>query len=210
MIDQALLSELQLVLIEPPDGGATWPSGIWTRAEALDGLNGGVHALVADVKLVVTRTEIPVAALATTITLPADWVATVSCVWRDAATQQRTPLGPVDSFEADLSLPGWEAAPDLPLGYADLDRESLTLRLCPTPDADGVLELIYIVNPPAIDGSGVPLPVAEEFTGALKYNALGFLLRKVGRLLDEERARYCDRRYELASVAAQIILGGWS
>lgn len=211
MIDRDLLSELQLVLIEPPDGGDTWPSEIWTRVEVLDGLNGAIRTLCRDVHLDVARTEINVAALTTTILLPADWLATACLVWRDAATQVRTPLGPVDAFESDLALfAGWEQTPGLPLGYADLDQATLTIRLVPTPAEDGVVELLYVRVPPAVVGNGTALPVAEEFTSGVKYGTLSYLLRKVGRLLDTERADYCDRRYELAQTAAAVILGGWA
>jgi len=213
MTDRELLSELQYVLIEPPDGGDAWPSLIWTRDEVLDALNAGVRALIRDTHLVVTRVELPVAALATRIDLPADWLATAHLVWR-AADGTRTPLGPVDAFEGDLAVPGWETTPDLPLGYADLDGPTLTLRLVPTPEAPGTIELLYIAKPPevapVVGGPELALPLAPEFDSALKYSALGTLLRKVGRLLDDERARYAERRYELTQTAAAILLGGWA
>ena len=214
MTDRELLTDLQYALIEPPDGGDTFPSLIWTRDEVLDAVNGGARALARDTHLVVTRVELPVAALATTVPLPADWLATAHLVWRDAATSVRTPLGPVDAFEGDLAVPGWEVTTSLPLGYADLDGPTLTLRLVPTPDAAGTIELLYIAVPPevapAVAGSPLPLPLAPEFDSALKYAALGTLLRKVGRLLDDERARYAERRYELTQTAAALLLGGWS
>jgi len=214
MTDRELLTELQYVLIEPPDGGDSWPSLIWTRGEVLDAVNGGVRALVRDTHLVVTRVERAVAALQTIVDLPTDWLATAHLVWRDTATGIRTPLGPVDAFEGDLALPGWEATAGLPLGYADLDGPTLTLRLVPTPDAPGTIELLYIAAvpaiAPAIAGTAAPLPLAPEFDSALKYAALGTLLRKVGRLLDDERARYAERRYALTQTAATILLGGFA
>ena len=213
MTARELLSEVQYVLIEPPDGGDSWPSLIWTRDEVLDALNAGVRALVRTTHLVVTRVELPVAALALRINLPADWLATAHLVWR-AADGTRTPLGPVDAFESDLAVPGWETAPGLPLGYADLDGPSLTLRLVPTPDLAGVVELLYIATPPlvapAIGGPDGPLPLQPEFDSMLKYAALGTLLRKVGRLLDDERAHYAERRAELTAVAARLLLGGFA
>jgi hypothetical protein len=209
MTDRDLLSELQLVLIEPADGGDTWPSGIWTRDEALDALNAGVRALVRDTHLVIKRTELAVLAGATSIALPADWLATGYLVWR-SVTNARSPLGPVDGFEGDLALPGWEAHPGLPLGYADLDAATLTLRLVPTPAEAGIVELLYVARPDAVIGNDTNLPVADEFISAVKYSALATLLRKVGRLLDVERAEYCDRRYQLTQTAAAIILAGWS
>lgn len=209
MIDRDLLSELQFALIEPPDGGDTWPSLIWTRAEVLDAINAGVRSLAHEAHLVVSRTELPVLAGAVSIDLPTDWMATCYLVWR-ALDGVRSPLGPVDSFEGDLMLPSWETVPGTPLGYADLDRATLTLRLVPTPAANGTLELLYVIVPSLVDGTGLTLPLAEEFISGVKYSALGWLLRKVGRLLDQERADYCDRRYELAQTAAAIILGGWA
>jgi hypothetical protein len=211
MLDRDLLSELQLVLIEPPDGGDTWPSGIWTRAEVLDAVSGGVRAIVRDTHLLVTRVEVAVVAGAVSVALPVDWLATGYLVWR-SLTNVRSPLGPVDGFESDLALPSWESVPGTPIGYADLDRQTLTLRLVPTPAENGTLEILYVYRPAELTAitPGAQLPVAEEFTSAVKYGALAYLLRKVGRLLDSERADYCDRRYELTRVASTIILGGWS
>jgi hypothetical protein len=211
MIDRDLLTELQLILMEPPDGGDTWPSLIWARDEVLDALNAGVRALARDTHLDVARVELPVAAGALSVPLPADWLATALLVWRSTGNI-RTPLGPVDSFEGDLAVPGWETLVGLPLGYADLDQSTLTLRLVPTPAAAGTIELLYIRVPPLVlaTAPGAALPLAEEFTSAVKYSCLGTLLRKVGRLLDPERADYCDRRYELTETAAAIILEGWS
>jgi hypothetical protein len=214
MTDRELLSELQYVLIEPPDGGDSFPSLIWTRGEVIDAINAGARALVRDTHLVVTRVELPVATGATRIPLPPDWLATAHVVWRDGSTGRRTPLGPVDAFEGDLAVPGWEVDMGLPLGYADLDGPTLTLRLVPTPDVPGTIELLYIATLPMVGqpvGSApMSLPLAPEFASALKYAALGTLLRKVGRLLDDERARYAERRYALTQTAAAILLGGFA
>jgi len=208
--DRELLEELQYALIEPPDGGDTWPSLIWTREEVLDAVNAGLRALVHDTHLQVARTELAVLPGAIAVDLPTDWLATAHLVWRDTATQVRTPLGPVDAFEGDLAAPGWELSPGLPLGYADLDGPTLTLRLVPTPAAAGTVELLYIAVPALVVGNGSSLPFATEFSSGVKYAALASLLRKVGRLIDPERAHYCDRRYELTTTVASILLEGWS
>lgn len=209
MIDQDLLTELQYALVEPPDGGASWPGEVWTRDEVLEGVNGSIRALCRDTHLQVGRVEVAVAGGALTIPLPADWLATGYLVWR-AASGQRTPLGPTDAFEADLAVPSWESAAGVPLAYADLDQATLTVRLVPTPLAAGTLEILYIQRPDPVDGAGAVLPVAEEFLSGIKYATLGWLLRKPGRLHDPERAAYCESRYKLTQLAADLILGGWS
>jgi hypothetical protein len=208
MIDQDLLTELQYALIEPPDGGASWPGEVWTRDEVLDGLNGGIRQLLRETHLLTARVEVVVLAGALSVPLPADWLATGYLVWRSIAGV-RTPLGPVDSFEGDLALPSWETVPGTPIAYADLDQTTLTLRLVPTPLAAGYLEILYVPRPASVNGAGELLPVPDEFASGVKYNALGWLLRKPGRLHDPERAAYCEGRYTLTQIAAELILGGW-
>ena len=209
MTDQALLSELQFALLEPPDGGASWPSEAWSRDEVLDGLNAGIRDLLRSTHLVVTRAEQAVLAGATSVALPTDHLATVHLVWRTVANL-RTPLGPVDSFEADLALPSWETSAASPLAYADLDGATLTLKLVPTPLAAGTLELLYIARPADVTGRGGTLPLPDEFLSGVKYATLGWLLTKVGRLMDPERAAYCQQRAELTEMAAELIISGWS
>jgi hypothetical protein len=210
VIDQDLLSELQYALMEPPDGGASWPGEVWTRDEVLDGFNGALREILRETHLVVTRVEIPVLALATSVALPVDWLASALAVWRDTATSVRTPMGPVDSFEGDLAIPGWETTPGTPLGLVDLDTSTLVARLIPTPIANGTLELLYIALPASMTGAGDTLPIPDEFASGVKYNSLGWLLRKVGRLQDPERATYCELRYDLTTMLAELMLKGWA
>lgn len=209
MIDQDLLSELQYALLEPPNGGASWPSELWQRGDVLAGVDAALRALLRDTQLVVTRVEIPVLANALTVALPTDWMVTAMLVWR-AVNNTRTPLGPVDSFEGDLALPSWETVPGLPVGYADEAGATLTLQLVPTPAATGTVELLYVARPAVTSGEGVVLPIPDEFVSGIKYYTLGWLLTQVGRAMDPERAAYCDRRYQITQIAADIIMGGWA
>lgn len=208
MIDQALLEELQYALMEQPDGGQSWPSGVFTREDVLEAVNTGVRMLQRDTHLLATVREQTVPPQSASLGLPEDWLATLHVVWRDFATSVRTPLKAVDAFEADLALPGWETQFGSPVGYADLDTSTLGLRLIPTPEAAGVLELIYVAVPEEVTGNGVEVPIPEEFLSAVKYDALRTLLRAIGRLEDEERAVYCDERYAVIQIAADLLLKG--
>src|SRR5258706_14443727 len=78
MTDQELLTDLQYKLIEPPDGGASWPSGLWTRLEVLTALNTRQGQFLRDTQAIVTRVEI--AAGPSTITLAADWIVSLAAV----------------------------------------------------------------------------------------------------------------------------------
>ena len=209
MTDQALLSEIQYALLEPPDGGQSFPSEVWTRDEVLEAVNGGERTLLREAYLLVSRTEIAVLAGATSVALPAAWLATLTCAWRTAGNV-RTPLFPADAFEVDTADPDWENEQGTPIVYLDVDRETLTLRLSPIPDADGTLELLYVAVPTPVNGNGRSFTVPDDFLSAVKYDALGWLLAKVGRLQDSERSAYCVQRQTLAVTAAEILLGGWA
>jgi hypothetical protein len=210
MTDQDLLSEIQYALLEPPDGGQSWPSEVWTRAEVLGNVNSNLWGWLRDTHALVTRVELPqLAATLGVVTLPADWLATATLVWRTAGGV-RTPLGPVDRFEGDLALPSWETVPGSPIGYDEFEADTLTLQLIPRPVADGILELTYVARPVAVNGAGIALPLPEEFLDALKYGTLGMLLRKVGRLVDPARASYCEQRAALTVTLTKILLGGWA
>jgi hypothetical protein len=208
--DQELLTEIQYALLEPPDGGQSWPSEVWTRDEVVGNLNANVWNWLRDTHAIITRTELPqLAAALGVVTLPADWLATGSAVWRTAANV-RTPLGPIDRYEGDLALPTWETTPGTPLGLDEFESDTLTAQLVPIPIADGTLELLYVARPASVNGAGATLPIPEEFCSGVKYGTLSMLLRKVGRLVDPERAKYCEQRYDLSVLLTEILLGGWA
>ena len=210
MIDQDVMTEVQYALQEPPDGGQSWPSEVWTRDEVLDALNSSERAFIRETFQRVTRAELTVLALAPSVALPADWMASLHLVWRDSASGVRTPLGPGDAFGADLALPTWQVTQGTPLVYLDLDQATLTFRLAPVNLLNGVVELLYVSRPTEINGNGRSFTVSDDYMDAVKYGGLGWLLRKVGRLQDPERAAYCEQRFGITKTLAEIILGGWS
>lgn len=209
MTDQDLLSEMQLALLEPPDGGASFPSEAWTREEVLDAVNASLRDLARQTTITVTLTTVAVFLGNTGVTLPADWIGTVYLVWR-TLTNQRIPLSPAGAFEADTAAPGWEGVtvPARPYAFADLDTSTLRLRLIPTPGEDGTLEILYAQRPAEVAGAGTLLPFPDEFASAEKYGALETLLNKVGRMQDPERASYCGQRRDVAMLAADLLLQG--
>jgi hypothetical protein len=227
MTDQELLSLVQRSLVEPVDGGASWPSGLWTRDEVITGLNTRMRQYLRDTHAIVTRVPVVVPALTNPVNLPADWIATLHCVWLEETgggafdpvafdvgafdgSEERHPLSPADAFESDLMLSTWESTPGTPIVYLDGDQGTLTLRLAPVPDTDGVLELMYVSLPAAANGSGVTLSIPDEFLDGIRYGVLGNLLGKVGRGSDPQRAAYAEERFSMGELLTEIILGGWS
>lgn len=210
MIDQDLLTEIQYALLEPPDGGQAWPSEVWSRDEVLDLLNTAIYTLHRDTHAIITRVEIPVlAASLGVVALPVTWMATVAGVWRSLAGV-RQPLGAGSSHETDLALPSWETTGGTPLVLHDLDRATLTLKLAPIPDANGTLELLYVSRPTAVNGAGEAIGLPDELITGVKYDLLASLLRKAGRLLDPDRAAYCEGRRDLTVAITDLLLKGWA
>ncbi len=207
MIDQDLLTEIQFALLEAPDGGQSFPSAVWTRAEVLDAVNGGERTLLREAHLLLQRTEISVLAGTIAIDLPTDWLATALVVWRDSLSV-RTLLSPSDETELDLAIPDWRLTAATPKVYLDSDTDTLTLRLGPMPLADGTVELWYVARPEEVNGNGREFTVPDDFTPGIKYDALATLLSKAGRLQDPRRAAYCRQRVELIVAASEILLQG--
>lgn len=208
MMDQEFLAELQYALLEPPDGGQSWPSEVWDRDDVLEAVNDATAATVRDTHCRTTYLEQIVLVGARSVSLPPDWLTTAHLVWRATPQQTRYGLIPTDAFEADSGLPGWEDTLGIPLGYADRDTNTLELRLVPSPIQDGILENLYVPVPVAITGNGVEVPVPELALSAVKYHALSTLLSGVHRLQDPERAAYCDERYQVATLALTLLLAG--
>ena len=208
MTDQDLLTEIQYAVLEPPDGGQSWPSEVWSRDDVLDAVNAGVRTLLRETHCRTTWVEQVVIPLATSVGLPADWLTTAHLVWRDQASARRSPLTRTDAFEADHALPGWEGTAGTPVGYADLDTHTLELRLVPTPATIGFLENLYVPAPDPVNGNGQDLPVPDSTISAVKYGALAMLLMDTTRLQDPERSAYCLERQDLILFATTLLLQG--
>lgn len=211
MIDQDLLEDLQYALLEPPDGGQSWPSEVWTRAEVLEAVTDGITAIVRDTHAILTYTEQFLPAGSLSLSCPADCLTSAHLVWRAQPSQVRTMLVPADAFEADQGMPGWEvvsAAAPTPLAFAALDTATQELRLIPTPAAHGIVEHLYVPVPAAVEGHGEDLPIPDALVTAAKYHALSTLLSGVHRLQDPVRAAYCDERYQIEVAVTQLLLRG--
>ena len=212
MTDQDLLQECQYHLVEEgPDGGAAWSSGCWTREELLAYLTHRQSRYQGDAALIVRSTDPPhlaVAAGALRVNLPADWLFTISAIWRDAANH--VPLIRSDAWEADHGLPTWPTLAGVPQVYTEQDVPTLTIQLIPAPALDGNLELLYVTAGDELTGDGVQALGPDELSHLYKYGALADALGKDGRGRDLVRAGYCQMRYQLGVEIGEILLSGWS
>lgn len=210
--DQTLLSALQIALVEPPDGGATWVSDLWGRGEVIALANQRQDRLLKDTLLLVNvaSPQLTVGVGVHRIALPADWLRTLSVVWVGSDSTVRE-LVRVDSKEADATLATWESTNTAyPLAYMDEETPHLQIQIAPAPTVSGVLDLLYVALGSEMNGNGVNLTVPDELEHAVRYGVLADLLSKDGRGKDAARAGYCAQRFDLAVEATNIILRGWA
>jgi hypothetical protein len=209
--DQTLFSNIQTALIEPPDGGQRWPSGLWGRDEVISLANLRQDRLLFDTLLLVgISAPLPVAIGQHRVALPDDWLRTVSVVWRgNDGTVRELPRS--DSFEADHTISTWESAnAAYPLVYDEDETPTLTVQIAPAPTVAGTLDLFYVPEGTELNGNGELLVVPDELEHAVRYGTLVDLLSKDGRGKDPARAAYCAQRFDLAIALTKIILQGWA
>lgn len=210
MTDQELLSEVQLAVLEPVDGGATWPSEVWTLDEVLDNVNAAVRSLLRDTMILVVRTDLALIAGATAATLPDDWLKTISVTAFDQNNNAH-PLHEADLFELDHANPRWDgltAPPPAFIAYGDFESTTLTIRVGPAVNFDTTIEVVYAYRPAEVTGRGAALPVQDIFASVIKYGTLETMLSKVGRMQDPKRAAYCRQRVDVATLAADLLMKG--
>lgn len=209
MIDYELFSSIQYVLMEPPDGGISMPSGLWTPEELRDRANERQNRFLKRTQILVGVAEIPATAGVFRYALPGDWLTTMSVVWRGSDAIVRE-LVRSDSFEADHGMQDWTVERDTPQLYMDEDSPLLTIQIAPAPLVDGTLEILYIPQGALLTGNGELLTVPDEYAHAIKYGTLADLFGKDGRGKNPEKAAYCERRFALAQEVAAIMLAGWA
>lgn len=208
--DQDLLSAVQYTLLEPPDGGVSFPSGLWTPAEMLDALSSRQNQFLKDSLMLVGVAFIPALAGQHRFTLPQDWLVTVAVTWF-GSDGQVIPLSRSDAFEADHGLPTWVNQTGTPQLYMDQETPTLEVQLAPAPIIAGNLELVYVPEQPALNGLGDILAVPDTYAlPVLKYATLAEAFSKDGRGRSPEKAAYCEMRVQLGVEMAQIMLKGWT
>lgn len=209
-VDQDLLSQLQDVLLEPRNGGQSWPSDLWSRAEVLNAINNRQTRLLFDTLLLVGLADISVTGGTHKYALPDDWIRTFGVVWvGDDGTVRE--LMKSNSFEADHLISTWEATDaTYPLVYFEEETETATIQIAPAPSGNGTLTVLYVPIGTELNGNGELLNVPDDLAHVIKYGGLADLLAKDGRGHDQGRADYCEQRYALAEEAVKIILAGWA
>jgi hypothetical protein len=202
--DQEILEEIQRALIEPPDLGTTWPSGLWTTAEVVGYLNQRQDRFLKETLLITSWLDTPVVAGQSQQDLPDGWLATRNAFLTDGS--RTYPLSPLTRREADSLLPGWATDFDTPLGYLDEEWATRQTALVPAPLVAMVMHLYAALVGNPVDGSGIALTVPDECAPYLFYGVLADMFGKQGRAYDAARAAYCEQRFAEGVALSQALL----
>lgn len=205
--DQSVMNMIQYVVIEPPDLGATWPSGLWTQAEVVQYLNQRQNMFLKN-----THFQFGIADIAATegtgkYDLPNDWITTIRVLWIDEDGNSKE-LPRSDWWEADNGIPTWSYVDGTPLIFYDGGKPT-TLELIPAPDEDGTVQVHYVPYSALLDGSGELMTLPGEFVPPIKYGALSDMFSKVGRGQDAVRAKYCESRFNLGMEVGRLLVEGF-
>ena len=213
MIVEDLLTTVQYALLEAPNGGRMYESGLWTVDEIDTALDLRQQRLLKTTHMQVGIVDIPGVIGQHRYDLPRDWLATVMVAWDIAASgtvpRKVRELPNADMYQADLGQSTWETATGIPRVYSDEDTPTRTLQLLPAPNAAGTIILLYVPLAPRLQVQGEVLQVPNEWCApVLKYAVLANALSKVGRAHDPQRAQYCEWRVRLGEEVTKLLLGG--
>lgn len=207
--DQDVLSDIQSLLAEPVDGGATFPSGMWEPSEMRSYLNEVQQDVIRSTGCVLTRVPLACAPHVNRHALPQDWIATQRLTWVRASDSRVYVLERSDIWELDAALPNWRNLSGTPAYFTDGDVPSATVQIAPAASVPGTLKLLYLALPAVTTGAGVPLTIPDDMAVGLVWGTLAHALTKEGRAKDPARAAFAQQRFEMIDEAVNLLLRGW-
>lgn len=213
--DQEILSWIQALMIEPRDGGATWPSGLWTVDEVLAYANEAQDEFLKETGLVLTPETQALGAGVQRVPLPDDLVILDSVAFDDFQGSIRN-VPRADGFQADAGFASptsaWETNPlpdRRPLAYTVGETPNLQLQVMPVSGVGGMLHLLYVALGTQLTGLGVTFSVPDEFVCPIQWRIITKMLSKIGRGAADERAQYAESWWRMGVAATKVMLMGW-
>lgn len=152
VVNTGLLNEIQYHLVEPPDFGTTWPSGLWTTTEVSNYITQRARQFVKDTGITMKRTTISTIPGVTRHPLPTDWVATRRLVWKNNLTSVFSSVERSDEWDLDHGRVDWMYNTEpKPIVYTEVEIPSLQIQTAPSVNVAGVLEILYVPVVTAFD-----------------------------------------------------------
>lgn len=209
MTDQEVLNEIQYMLKETPNNGASFISGMWTVAEVIDYLNQRQRQFLKDTAILYQRATLPTIPSEVRHALPSGFISMQHVAWKDMDNNYYE-LRRGDFWETDHGDPTWETvAANRPKLYLEGELPTLVLGTAPMTNSAGVIETLFVGLSTLLSNSGVSFEVPDEFVPAIMYGVVSDMLSKEGRARDLLRAGVAESRYIEGREAAKIMVEGW-
>lgn len=208
--DQELMSLLQLATLEPDDGGATWPSNMWSQADVLSYLTNILQDFLHRTGITSAIAFLDGVANQSRYDLPQDTIDLRRIAWRPGTSgTDFVELFAVDTFQQDMQTDDWPANADrVPEAYFLNLLPSLTVQVSPTPNDQGQAEITTTTLGVTPTGAGVALSVPDDWTPYIFWGVLAQMFGKSGEASDPQRAAYCQARYEEGIELARLLSSG--
>lgn len=207
--DKQVLEEMQYLLLEPPNQGASLTSDQWEIADWIEALNDAQDELLRTLDLLLDDVELVTTPHATRHPLPQGTIAIKEMTWRDSSAVYYRPLQPEDFFSLDNQQPDWETTPATrPRVYLQDEVPQLVVGTAPPTPKAGVLLATVTKTQANLSNTGVNFAVPDELVHCIKWRALETLLRRSGPAMDVGRADYCRQRWEEGILGARVMLEG--
>ncbi len=215
--DTEILSWTQALMIEPRDGGGTWPSGLWTVAEIGAFFNEAQTEFLKETGIILTSGTQGLAANTQRTSLPSDMILMESVAFDDFQGFIRN-VPRADGYQADAAFTSpstsWETNPlpdRRPLSYTIGETPSLQIQVMPPAGVGGMLHYLYVAVGAVLakQGSTENFAVPDEFVHIIQWRVIEKMLSKIGRGAADERAQYAADRWNLGIAATRVRLEGW-
>jgi len=201
-----LLSEIQEHLLETPNGGASFTSGLWSVVEVLAYLNNRTSRFLMETGILQVRSTQAALSADPQYDLPANLIDLRRAAWTNGAST--IGLSRMDSLQADLGYSSWETGSSAtPNSYIQTPEQSLEIRLVPQPGVDATLDFIYVQDVPTITNDCSIMPIPDEWVMFIKWGVISDMLQKEGEANDPERAQFAEQRYKEGVEIARLYLG---
>ena len=211
--DFNMTNEIQMHLLETPNSGASYSSGLYTSTEVAAAINYRLRDFYKRTGCVTKRvTDITTNANTTDQNMPNDVIDIIRVAYPNSSGTVSSIL-PGSELEQDLfqtDTYGSNAAIDVPQTYTLDVSGVLQLNMLPPPNASRTIDYVYVPQPTTLpttpDGTLIECPT--DFTPYIKYGALATLFGKSGETYDPVRAQLCEQIYELGVQLARQWVSG--
>lgn len=210
VLDTEVLGNVQMSLLEPNNGGASFQSGVWTQAQAVAALTNRQRKFLSETGITIMVAYQTGEADKRRYDLPDNVIDVRRVAWANQADPSAyVELPRADGWELDHGKTGWPtSSATVPETYVESHTPSLVIEVVPAPTDLGEIELTASADGMAPTGAGIPLSIPDDFTPYLAWGVRADLLSAEYEGNDPDRAAHCEERFAEGIELARILVSG--